>query len=175
MGVGYLTGQVGGGSNVKSIQRGFVATSNQSSINITIDVIDETKSIVRIFFKPSAANNTEYDLFMAKITSSTNINLSRKTAYAVAYDVYWEVVEFKNAKSKQSGDLSVNGGYGFVAQSISSVDQQKSMIFVSAKAVNASANIRSALDVVKFDSSTQISVMQANQNRMVHWQVIEFK
>jgi len=177
MGIGYLTGQGGGGSNIKSFQTGAAVITNLNTLDIAISAIDTSKSVIRIWVKPAGSNNTDYEAIMAKITSSTQINLSRKTAYAGVNYIQWEVIEFNNVKSKQSGDLTVPFGTAgtFQTTAISSVDVNKSLIFGSFKAIAGDTGIASALNIFKISSATEVSISKAGQSYSAHWQVIEFK
>ena len=99
MGVGYLTGQGGGGSNIKSIQRGTL-TLTTTSADVTISEISENSSIVKIYNKPKT-NKVDIQARNAciktKITSSTNINFAKNTS-GNDVDIFWEAIEFKKYK-----------------------------------------------------------------------------
>jgi hypothetical protein len=72
-----------GGSNIKSIQRG-TSSVNSTAINVALTSIDTTKSIVMIQINSNGENNTQFVGISAKLTTATNLLLSRNATYGTA-------------------------------------------------------------------------------------------
>ena len=163
-----------GGSNIKSIQRGEVIIgvgSNPS--NITISSVDLTKSIVKVTYETiDGGANTPATLYpMAKLTTSTNLYIQKNTD-SNQIRVYWEVVEFKNVKSLQSGEVTISTNPTNVT--ISSVNMSKSILFTSFK--SASTSTASEFYVgAKLSSATQVTfTCPVTSTSVVYYYVIEF-
>lgn len=164
-----------GGSSVKSIQRGshtmFGYNSPLTNI-ITISGVDISSSIIIIYFN-SKASNTSLSAVMAEIINSTTIKFTGCVGGSTVYPFEWQVVEFNNVKSKQSGiGAYVSSDETFT---ISSVNTSKSLIFGSFWTCYADTNIYAAS--YKIISSTSIGIYRRNAGgpQQAAWQVIEFK
>lgn len=162
---------VGGGSNVKSIQRG-VTTFSAITTNATIASIDLTKSIVKISFVPLNSNG-QFGIVKAKLTSSTNLEL-KQIAFTQATVVYWEVIEFNNVKSLQTGMISLTATTNTVT--IAAVNTSKCIVFCSWDSNDVSgANIKQGHCSYGLTSSTVLTVNQSDTVlHEIEWQVIEF-
>lgn len=125
----------GGGSNIKSIQRGsFIG--NVLSKNVTITSIDPQKSIVIIDaldYPFDSATQTGKYYFDAEIINNTTLLFERLTNDTTLYPtVYWTVIEYNNAKSKQSGILDVNSQtIKGASVTIAAVNRDKSILVIS--------------------------------------------
>jgi len=180
MGVGYLTGQGGGGSNIKSVQRGKSTLAfGVVALNVVISTVDINKSIVKIYRKPtsSTAISAAGAMVKAKITTSVNLELSRIDDIYNGYDVdvYWEVVEFNNVKSLQKGDYVLTNPTTLENIAINAINMSKSIIFASWTTISTSTAMIPVLDIAYINTSTQVSVMSSGFTGTIHWQVIEFK
>jgi hypothetical protein len=171
----YLHGDVGGGGgNIKSLQKGETSiTASSSSTNITINAVDTSKAIVLISFF-GAESVMERALVKAEITTSTNINLSRfSSASTNPIDISWVVVEFDNVKSLQKGNFTMSASPSSI--SISAVDTQKTLIFVSYNSNSTSTFANRSF--LKHYLSTSTSISLVNEGAIthhIHWQAIEF-
>lgn len=95
------------GSNIKSIQRGTASIASGLSITIPINAIDPTKSIV-FLRKKNTAGRVGADGIVASLINSTTLQISRGYDY-LNCDFMWEVIEFNNVKSKQTGSQAISG------------------------------------------------------------------
>ena len=179
MGVGYLTGQGGGGSNIKSIQRGSVTPWNnttQTIANITINVVDISKSILLI--RPNYRGTYGFDdVTSGLLTTSTNLQLIRSSKLnAVASVIYWEVIEFNNVKSLQKGYVNTAGGLTARNETIPEVNVEKSTIFTSQinSLVNSTTHKQSICGA-DLTTPTNLALYSDRTDTTVYWQVIEFK
>ena len=171
MGVGYLTGQGGGGSNVKSVQRGSILM-DATTKNITISSVDLQKSVV-IVNTVSAESTIDKILVSGSITSATNLRLTIGAISTTTY-VYWQVIEFNNVKTLQTGTTTLTSATTTV--NISNVNMTKSIIFSSFKSTNAqTASLGNQTAYI--DSTTTIVLKDANYitGKSAIWYVIEFK
>lgn len=155
-----------GGSNIKSIQRGTsTIPSTTNTLTVNISAVDTTKAIViRTVRNNALADNRELDV-MAKLTSATTLQLTNNTAlYDVIVD--WQVIEFNNVKSLQTGTVSSTQ-----TVTIAAVDLTKSMVIISwiSKAPVAYPSLPNSAQLT---SNTALYINAYNGN--TYWQVIEF-
>lgn len=156
-----------GCNSIKSIQRGIIDVTSVST-NIAISTVDLTKSIVRIVNETQLV--TKYGDTMGSLTAPTNLNLSFN-AYMAHNLIKWEVIEFNNVKSLQSGTyiLTVSGVEQIVP--ISTVNPLKSLLFFSETTDDTSAN---AIALGRIVSAASIGFKSMPVNKYIKWQVIEF-
>lgn len=171
MGNAFLYGQSGGGIKIKSIQRG---TGNPVGVaaNITISPVDVSKSIVIVTMHTSNASAAGTHIFMqGRLTSSTNLDI-RSAAYLATYTVYyeWQVIEFANVKSIQSGIVAV-GADAYATPTINSINTAKSALFFS---YYSSAATSSGFTKGNITSSTTIQFLSKGGSN-VSWFVVEFE
>lgn len=160
------------GSNIKSIQRG-VASVNSTAINIPLTSVDVTKSIVIIQVNSNGENNTQFVAISAKLTTATNLLLSRNATSGTAL-VSWQVIEFNNVKSKQTGTKITN--LSSDTATITSVSTAKSILISTyITAVNV-ASISACFNNTVLTNSTTITFNTYNitNTTTYEWQVIEF-
>lgn len=167
----------GGGSNIKSMQRGFgQIAANVVINNIPISAVDLTKAVVMIWQSAPTNLGPAYTLVRAKLTSETNLEISRELTSTTASGSFnWQVVEFNNAKSLQKGDYQFTGN-GTVT--ISAVDLNKTLLFVSATSTSDGTGtnaMEAPFFLLKQEliSSTQFTLTRSSTNKS-HWQVVEF-
>lgn len=167
---------LGGGSNIKSIQRGSTNVVG-SSVNVTISAIDITKAIARVQFSGTGGNSNGYEQNVTiKIVNSTTIQITPSVSSSVTKTVHWEVIELNNVKSLQQGMASVSTTAVSTTVSISSVDLSKSMIFYSFSTDAGAAGSQTMVLDVSFTNSTTITISYGGYGApgRVAWQVIEF-
>lgn len=154
-------------SNIKSIQRGISTawTAVGTEFSITISSIDASKAIATV----SLNDYTTAAFFatMVEIVDSTTIKISRITSSDLTppANIYWEVIEFENVKSKQSGTKAITSN-SETTQAISTVDMGKSILFCSFKG-------NEWIAYNKITSATLLT-FQYTSGSYIHWQVIEF-
>lgn len=161
-------------TNIKSIQRGFITLSNAST-NYTISTIDPTKSILIFFF--SGNNNNSDNQVSGQIVNATTINFAKITTSQSAY-IEYQVIEFYNVKSKQSGSTIYDTTS--VTQAINSVVPTKCILFASYDSKNTGTSLSySFLLACTISSPTQLGFyslnsIPANFKMNVLWQLLEF-
>ena len=165
---------IGTYSNIKSIQRGSVSLTAASQ-TVTIAAVDTTKAIVRITYFNSAGQQARGDLIQATLTNATTITLALNY-YSVAITVEWEVIEFNNVKSLQTGVLSGNAPPQTVT--IASINPLKSMLFFSFNTNSSSSNDVAYCKLNMYISgATSLYCNYANvtgEVKLIAWQVVEF-
>lgn len=176
MGVGYLTGQGGGGSNIKSIQRGsFVFGYAETNKKITISNVDLGKTIVRLHYHEIGVSNSNSQKVRVQLLSGTQIEFNLEGTPTDNSTIYWEVIEFDNVKSLQRGSVIVDSPQ--VDMAINPVDIQKSLMFFSNSTANTITQSRVFDRNVSYSFFTN-SFIRWKQNgsyiKKTDWQVIEF-
>lgn len=163
----------GGGSNIKSIQRGTYAYVGTSK-DITINSVDINKSIVLLSFQGDGANQASYSLVLGKLTSSTILNLSSISSGGT-FNVTWQVIEFDNIKSLQKGEVIQTNGVA-AQVTISAVDVSKSIIFCSFKNSSTSTIIPAGRAEYSILNNTTIQFLNGTTGtKTFYWYVVEFK
>lgn len=81
----------GGGSPIKSIQRGR-GNSSFALIDVTISAVVLAKSFIRTSF--TTDDNNFLSSTTSRLTSTTNLELSRSTTGG-SFTVDWEVIEYE--------------------------------------------------------------------------------
>lgn len=156
----------GGGSNIKSIQRGNTVVTALTG-DITISTVDLNKSIIKL--RPdggstSASPGTNFTWSVVFLNANT-IRITR-TANSSHTTVYWEVIEYINVKSKQTGSRT---GSGTVA--VSSINPNKSILEISWNSTNADYTaLNSGYEIT---NATTLTIAGLSLNAC-QWQLIEF-
>lgn len=167
-----LHGLIGGGSNIKSIQRGSSVVSAIST-DVTISAVDLTKAVVTLSFKsPIGGTYASKGLIRGGLTSATNLNLSISDS-ANFPTVDWVIVEFNNVKSLQSGNKVTSVVSDSVT--ISTVNMAKAILFFSYLTSSFLTDFNGILLNVTLATSTSITIKQATAiNKDINWFVVEF-
>lgn len=159
----------GGGSNIKSIQRGTIVMDS-STKNVTINAVDLVKSIVIIDY-----NNTGYTsngiCNQAVLLNATTISITGWTGNTVA----WQVIEFNNVKSVQRGTASINADVSSLT--ISVVNLSKSIVVVGGLTSTNSQNASGSNIAVYLTTNNQLTFKRGTGivgDNTLAWQVIEF-
>jgi len=129
------TGRIGisSGGGIKSIQHGFysIAWGTDLIRDVSITSVDISKSIPFITGVGSASPQNEAKSFSITILNSNTIRFERKSAtWTDTADISWEVIEYRNVKSIQTGTKTFASSTG-QTQSITSVDLSKSIYSAS--------------------------------------------
>ena len=169
-----------GGSNIKSYQSGVFTLSTLTG-NITIASVGTSKSIVitRAVYSNNTGDVATFEI-SSSLSSSTNIALTRYNPAPVSVPtvlIYWEVIEFNNVKSKQTGTMSVSSNSSESTQTISNVNPIKCLAFATRSVdTNLSPNQGQHMFGIKVASSTSIAIRQqiSGVTCSYEWQVIEF-
>jgi hypothetical protein len=166
-----------GGSNIKSAQSGFT-TMTAVTVDIPVSSIDITKSIVII---REQGYNSGYGV-KTKMVGAALINSTTLRLYLNTYNVNtqpqvtWQVIEFNNVKSKQSGIKLISAYDTDVTVTISSINTAKSIIICSATSSGTSDSDQALQFNARISNSTTIAFKtSANASEITaYWQVIEF-
>jgi hypothetical protein len=162
-----------GGSNIKSIQRGYARIDN-TSYPITISPVDTTKAIVRIKVTNYTETNSQIrnNLTSIELTNSTTVTL-KKNATGNTFDIYWEVIEFNNVKNIQSGVKEITASVDNIT--VSSVDTTKCVLFYSYTSNNTATESISHLVAIGITSNTLLHILQyPSTEKLIQWYLIEF-
>lgn len=162
----------GGGNLIKSIQRGTLTFPSATITNVTISSVDLTKSIVLVTSIGDSVNPA-VGCVKGKLTSATNLALSKATTLTA--NVSWQVIEFYNVKSLQTGDYTLITAAGTVT--VSAVSPTKSLLICSWESTASTSGANYAALNYNLTNSTTITfdiINSANQGRNIHWQLIEF-
>lgn len=164
----------GGGSTIKSIQRGMVVLGNNTSATATISSVKLSNSIIQLhiggYYNSSEGYQyTSETLALGKFLDDATIEISRMSGSSTtAIQVYWTVIEFNNVKSIQKGDYTGCTSAG--STTISQIDLNNSFLIYSSKA--ADGNYR-PLAFLYSDTEIRFAI-RTNGNGVIHWTVIEF-
>ncbi|MFZ1060311.1 MAG: PQQ-binding-like beta-propeller repeat protein [Candidatus Rokuibacteriota bacterium] len=133
------------------VQRSTQAfTTAQTTLNVPIPTaVDLSKSFVLISERDGASTNQGIDdqwAFRARLTTSTNIELSRLGSGTLAPTVAWQVVQMEGA-SVQRGLTTIAAAASSATAAISSVTTGASFLVMSRRGVVASAGIETQYQV----------------------------
>ena len=83
-----------GGSAIKSVQRGQATWSGSTQlVNVTITAVVMAKSFVRMSFKTTSGDYS--GVVTARLTTTTNLELSRGGNTSGTFTMDWEVIEYE--------------------------------------------------------------------------------
>lgn len=178
VGSDFFTLRPSGGSNIKSIQRGNVTISfSNLTQSVTISEVDTTKSIIILSYT-STSSPPNYGSIKprAYFATGTSFTLERGNASHSGLVVSWQVIEFKDIKSLQSGQTTAaTSSTG--TQAISSVDLSKSALFFSFSYVSGGSGTMWEPRMY-LSSTTEITYepgFSITNNVVYSWFVVEFK
>jgi len=174
--VGGITGTA---SNIKSIQRGTISLTSGTSTTATISAVDTSKSIILVCSSiDSYGSNYDWASNWSVIpsfTSSTVVSFNRiGTPTGSTVSISYQVIEFSNVKSLQTGMTSGVSTNTTVSATINSVDTLKSILFISAR--NNSIDDHYLTTNGWLSSATQITFRGMLNLFSVYyrWYVVEF-
>lgn len=162
----------GGGSNIKSIQRGITKITSPTH-NVTIAEVDLNKAILIMSFDPISTGSSDKSVG-GKLTTSTNIQFLCKLEYNQA--VSWQVIEFNNVKSVQRGSVSgIDLGNGETFN-ITSIDTTKSFLVFNYRLDASGTAVLGYPCRGQITTSTTIEFQSGfgALTDAVEWEVIEF-
>lgn len=165
-----------GVSNIESHQNGSL-TFTPTTTTLTISAVVPANSIVKVY--PMQGSNTGLTEYVsAEITNATTVTF--RHGQAVSVNIMWEVIEYNNVKSKQSGVKSqsalTTSGINAYTVPIASVNTNKS-ILVSSIDVAVSSEIyydRYGREITNATTLTFKVYGPVNADINIRWQVIEF-
>ena len=161
------------GASVKSAQRG-VASFSGTSHEITINTVDVSQSIVQIQIFSNGENNSQFVSISAVLTNSTTVTLARNSTAGGTVKVAWQVIEYNNVKSKQTGTKATNLAADTVA--INPVVLNKAIAIITYKSAVNVASASACFNHAYLSDATQITFSTYNTSATTtyEWQVIEF-
>ncbi len=159
--------------SIESIQHGTASiVSNATSATININSVDASKSIVLLTWR--SEDFYVGDMPTAKIISNTQVRFDRGYNSPNFTFIRWTVIEFKNVRSKQSGE-EYNSTSGQTDITISPVNTNKSILVGTMRRYSSGTALMSAIYTVEFYSSTQIRFTFVGiLDTYLVWQVVEF-
>lgn len=167
---------VGGGSNIKSVQRGIVSSGTSAPANITISPVDINNSIVLVY-DTYYGNPATYNKLQIKVRgrlTATNTITFEVEAGGNGWQTAWQVIEFKNIKSLQKGTASVGNGTVTLA-TISPVDLTKAIVFFSHTTNDTQPEpVDIILSVYLLDAQTLKCCGFYGATKTINWHVVEF-
>ena len=158
-------------SNIKSIQRGTVSMTTNTSVTISSIILTDSIVLLSVTDGGSKSFTLSSDI-TGILTGQTTLSLTRGAGTQTLM-VQWQVIEFKNVKSLQSG--SITNFSGSIA--ISSINTLKSFCLINFYNTS-SITSPSSYPSVKILDSTHIEIdrgYNAQSGCNMFWQVIEFK
>jgi hypothetical protein len=158
-----------GGINIKSIQRGESFLPGLSSgRTVTISSVNVDNTIVRINLRQQSGSGGDDDSICIKLWSPTTIRINRSEENGDVY-FFYEVIEFKGVKSKQTGETQITSQTQDVT--INSVNVEKSLVFASKRGGGTDYIFGYHL----LNSTTLRLTNNTTSGHTIYWQVIEFK
>ncbi|MCK4820968.1 tail fiber domain-containing protein, partial [bacterium] len=144
--------------------------------NVTLSAVDTTKSIPILSWRSAGAVYDYSDFVKAKITSSTNLELTVVYIYT-PLAVEWQVVEFTDGASVQTGDVTFGTVDSSKTANPSSVDTSKSwLMFTYQTDRGTDSNIGQKLVRGVITNSTTLTFDRdsTEQAIVLTWYLIEF-
>lgn len=158
----------GGGNNIKSYQDGIASIpASATSVTVTITAVDVTKVAVRIS-TPAINAQANMNTVGYTVVNSTTIQFFVNAIPTSGVSVYWEVIEFANVKSLQSGTRTGNGNSTF-----STVNPDKCLLFVAMMNTSTTNAGVQYLYGYQISSATSIT-FQGSGTMTYYWTIVEF-
>jgi len=168
--IGGITGTA---SNIKSIQRGNMTLSANSS-TVTIASVDLTKAIVRMSYSMSSGGTSGIanDCATVALTNATTLTFSVGTYYDNV-NINWEVIEFNNVKTLQSGQKSTALASDSIT--IASINPLKAMLFYTFSGIQTGGTMPPIFtNAYIYNATTIITSQYTTYTKVINWQVVEF-
>jgi hypothetical protein len=162
------------GGIIKSIQVGEVLIDSASTnTSVSISPVDRTKSIILASFRHTNAGSPANRVMVtSEILNDTTLRFMRESSGIVVNGI-WQVIEFKNVKSKQQGKFSIVAGATTFDVTISPVDINRSFCIVTKQSPGTTSDIIQASLTYKLTAPDKLT-MNFYSGGPFHWQVIEF-
>ncbi len=162
--------------SIQSIQRGNgTQASGTKTTNVTITAVDLSKAVVMISFHATATQGSRRSILKAKLTSSTNLQITRTNSDFIGVSYSYTIIEYNNLKSLQKGDYTLSTATADV--SVTAVDLNKSYLVCNweTTAVNADPIYNQLIYYMLNSSTIRFDMINASWgNHGIQWQVIEF-
>lgn len=164
----------GGSSVIKSIQRG-IATINSLDFSVPITTVDPSKSIVLVNYYPAFATQWNSRTHIRGYLSGDG-SAVYLAVYAYYSNIYaaWQVIEFNNIKSLQSGLLTNSSNLSSLTVTVNSVNLAKSILFCSYQSKDGTETLKYGLPRYYLSDSTTITFENCDKINYINWYVVEF-
>ncbi|MBE7439779.1 MAG: hypothetical protein HS115_15080 [Spirochaetales bacterium] len=132
--------------------------SGDSTSNVTITSVDTTKAFVIVYARmnDSSVGNDERRTVKARLTSSTNLEISRRESGS-AIDIEWQVVELDGASVK-AGQATIGSGASSVIAPVAPVNAGSSFLIFNLAADSATNGVEEEYQVRgQINDSTSIT------------------
>jgi hypothetical protein len=141
-----------------SVQRGS-QTMTADAVNVTLTSTDLSRTYAVITYQHTGATYGADDFYRARLTSSTNLELSKQAGGNAGAVVDWQVVELTAGGTVQRGDLSFLSSDASKTAAISAVDSTKAFLLAY---WNGGAGIAPNFIRGRITSATQLTFDRAN-------------
>lgn len=164
---------VGGGSNIKSIQRLTVEPwiyKTLTETDLSISPVKPDNTLILMDYNGNGgADRTRTAV---ELISENTIRLRRNSTYAYQVNVNYhlQIIEFSNVKSKQTG-ISTD----LADIPISTVDPSKCILYATGTQTATGEIVAYFEEVIRISSENLISFLSASGGKIIYWQLIEFK
>lgn len=166
----------GGGSNIKSIQSGTKVTTLASDTQAISAVNPSNCLLLMSFYNAGPDGTVDKEAFYGEITSATQLTFTRTTAGG-SESIAWQLIEFNNIKSRQSGIYTTANNTNEQLVAISSVVPAKSIIVAQPFGNTGAADLASIFIKYRIANSSQIAfqgTLNGTNIKKMAWQVLEF-
>jgi hypothetical protein len=168
--VASLISKVGTISNIKSIQRGSVSLSG-TSITVNINPVNTANAIILLSIKPGG--DFSYEFYKPAFVNGSSFTITSDFLGAACV-IKWQVIEFNNVKSLQTGDTTISTANTAQTVTVNSVDPTKAILFAH---VHGSNNMNADSGIMwnaELTNATTITLLSGFTNVKIAWQLIEF-
>lgn len=160
------------------VQRGTTVKTGTPTMNVPINPVDLTKTFVLISDLHSGGTYNASTFTRARLTSSTNLELSVLGTTTTSPDIVeWQVVEIQSGASVQSGLVSFGAAASIVTVPISTIDPATSfLVFNYRSATGTGSNIGQKMVRGQITSSTQLTFDRASTGQAIDiaWYVVSW-
>jgi len=160
---------------IKSYQSGTATwTDNTTTLDIPITTVNKDKSIIKVYINTNA--NSDISSIAPTFVDDKTIRLNRSSGATLgSRTIYWEVVEFINVKSKQSGTFaSTSGGVEQTANLSASVNPLKCLLVVHQTSTTSSNAANYFLSGSRIASASSLVFLTAGTGVVIYYQLLEF-
>lgn len=170
---------IGGGSNIKSIQRGEITPTPELEATININPVNINNSCILISYSSSTVDVSFIYLFLWHGYFANSSQIKLRTDFPYGYGgyskIYWQVIEFQKVKSIQRGSVVLNSTS--VSRSITPVNMNKSILFfdVTSKAQSKPIfqNVFTSGGITNSNMLT-FTQLETSLNKTAYYTVVEF-
>ena len=164
---------VGGGSNIKSIQRGNLILDATLDAKLNTSEFNRDKSIVTAsIFIPGTQPTLAQSLAAFYMSTSANEVWYKKTRAGIV-NASWQITEYNNVKSKQAGLVSSSSA--IVTIPINAINHEKTLIAISSCSTYDYTQYLDRLQIRHWLEGNNLKVEQREYiDRIIFWQLLEF-